>query len=98
MFYSNVKKSLDLPSSPFGFIKNFIKGDKERCRQNGTSGESLDFSRGSPGRLSLPRKSESPREASVVGASVTITDSGILYGYNGKINKFMIVYSMLYNL
>ena len=55
MFYSNVKKLVELPASPLGFLKNFCRReDKTEFDQDDS------FSRGSPGRRSLrEQKSES---------------------------------------
>ena len=55
MFYSNVKKLVELPASPLGFLKNFCRRDEKTDFDRND-----DFSRGSPGRRSLrEHKSES---------------------------------------
>ena len=56
MFYSNVKKLVELPASPLGFLKSFCK----REDKTEYDGHHDDISRGSPGRRSLrEHKSES---------------------------------------
>ncbi|KAL5254575.1 hypothetical protein ACHWQZ_G014129 [Mnemiopsis leidyi] len=48
MFYSNVKKLVELPASPLGFLKNFCRRDEKSDFDRNN-----DISRGSPGRRSL---------------------------------------------